>query len=338
MNQMVRMPAIGARMGDWVWDGCNWVCDGNDGPPVCPPPVPSPPPFGPPVFSGPAGQPPWYPGANGGVSFGQSFPPNPVRGHFFFDGITLWLFDGATWCGVTMSNTGGGNGTPPAVTVPSGPNPPFAPTVGGLWFNGTTLFVWDGHQWVPATQTKTWMQALAPATPAPGDLWFDGAQLSIYSGTAWVIIGPQAGPAPGTGQTDIVFQMQQPNGLALTPATGWAVIPYSAPALEDTQGGWNSVTHRFTATVAGVYYVSLRINAGVGAAVAVVKDDTNDFSGVKASDIVPAFASIAAAGWVVANGMVDMNGSSDYIRPWTNHGGTLPNAGSNPVFIVTKMP
>jgi hypothetical protein len=239
-----------------------------------------------------------------------------------------------------MSNTGGGNGTPPAVTVPSGPNPPFAPSVGGLWFNGTTLFVWDGHQWVPATQTKTWMQALTPATPAPGDLWFDGAQLHIYSGTAWVIIGPQAAPAPGTGQTDVIFQMQQPTGLALSPATGWAVIPYSSPPLEDTQGAWNSVTHRFTATApaAGVYYVSLRVNAGVGCGVAVVKNDTNDFTGVRSSDIIPAFASIGAAGWLVANGMVDLNGSSDYIRPWTNHGGTLPNAGSNPVFIVTKMP
>lgn len=345
MNQIMRMPQVGTRMNGWVWDGSGWVCDpdsdsGNGS--VNPPPtttVPCPP-FGPPVFSGPTAQPPWYPGANGGVSFGQSSPPNPTRGHFWFDGITLWLFDGAVWVGATMSNTGGGNGSTPPVTVPSGPQPPFAPTVGALWFNGSTLFVWDGVQWSPVSQGKTFMQATQPPSPAAGDYWFDGTQLHIFSGTAWVIIGPTAAPAPGpggTGLTDIVFQMQQTTGLAMSPATGWAVVPYSSPPLEDSQGGWNGVTKRFTPTVPGVYYVSARVNAGVGCGVAVAKNDDGNFTGARTVDIVPAFASIGAAGWVVANGMVDMNGSSDFIRVWSNHGGTLPNAGANPVFIVTKM-
>jgi hypothetical protein len=82
-----------AQQGGWWWDGSNWVCDPDCGPPACPP-------FGPPVFSGPVNQPPWYPGANGGVSFGTVGPANPVRGHFWFDGTTMWLFDGAGWVSV----------------------------------------------------------------------------------------------------------------------------------------------------------------------------------------------------------------------------------------------
>jgi hypothetical protein len=112
MNKLVRstgagMPAVGQRSGDWVWDGSNWVCNpdcGDDS---------SFPPFGPPVFSGPTQQPPWYPGANGGVSFGAVAPPNPVRGHFWWNGTLLQLFDGAAWVtiGPTAGGTPGGGGT-----------------------------------------------------------------------------------------------------------------------------------------------------------------------------------------------------------------------------------
>lgn len=350
MNQLTRMPI---QQDGWFWDGNSWIWCG-DSPPPCPPPSTCPPPtqlppvpcppFGPPVFSGPVGQPPWYPGANGGVSFGTVPPPNPVRGHFWYDGTTLWLFDGAAWNGVDLSGPtgGGGTGTTPPVIVPSGPTPPLTTTVGSLWYSGTGLYVWSGTAWVPVSQTKTYLQAGQPGAANPGDLWFDGTALHVYSGTAWVLVGPtpSTGPGPGTGgsATDIIFQMQQTTGLNPSPASGWAIIPYSSPPLEDTQGAWNPVTHRFTPTVAGVYYVSCRVNAGVGCGIAVAKNDDGGFTGARTSDIVPAFASIAAAGWVVANGMVDMNGTSDFVRPWTNHGGTIPNAGSNPVFIITKMP
>jgi hypothetical protein len=57
------------------------------------------------VFSGPVGQPPWYPGANGGVSFGTVAPPNPVRGHFWWDGTDLNMWDGAAWVSVTGGGT-----------------------------------------------------------------------------------------------------------------------------------------------------------------------------------------------------------------------------------------
>lgn len=98
MNQVVRsqgVPAPGTRSGDWVWNGSNWVCDPDCGPPgFCPPS------FFPPVVSPPLSQPPWYPGANGGITFASTAPPNPVRGHLWWDGTTLRLFDGGAWVNI----------------------------------------------------------------------------------------------------------------------------------------------------------------------------------------------------------------------------------------------
>lgn len=71
------------RQGNWVWDGCRWVCE-----PDCDPRRP-------PWLDPP--QSPWYPGANGGVSFGADPPRHPVRGHFWWDGRALRIFDGAVW-------------------------------------------------------------------------------------------------------------------------------------------------------------------------------------------------------------------------------------------------
>lgn len=91
---------------DWVWDGANWCPPGGVPmppsciPPTCPP-FPCPPPGFPtpcpPWFPPPAGQAPWYPGANGGVSFSPTPPDNPIRGHLWWDGTSLHLFDGAVW-------------------------------------------------------------------------------------------------------------------------------------------------------------------------------------------------------------------------------------------------
>jgi hypothetical protein len=90
------------QQGGWWWDGSNWVCDpdcGSGSPWPCPPPS-FPPPGCPPWFPPPQGQPPWYPGANAGVSFSAVAPPNPIRGNFWWDGKTLWMFDGAMWVAV----------------------------------------------------------------------------------------------------------------------------------------------------------------------------------------------------------------------------------------------
>jgi hypothetical protein len=65
------------------------VCTTQPCPPVACPPCP-PPWFGPP-------RPPWYPGASGGVSFGTTPPQFPIRGHFWWDGATLHMWDGVEW-------------------------------------------------------------------------------------------------------------------------------------------------------------------------------------------------------------------------------------------------
>lgn len=120
------------QQGNWVWDGTQWVCgpcDDGGGFPFCPPPG-FPPAGCPPWYSG-ANSPPWYPGANAGVSFGTTAPINPVRGHFWWNGLVLALFDGAAWVntatGVIIPINGSSGGTPQPV-----PGPAFTTTTGVL--------------------------------------------------------------------------------------------------------------------------------------------------------------------------------------------------------------
>jgi hypothetical protein len=77
------------------------VCTAQPCPPVAMPPCP-PPWFGPP-------RPPWYPGATGGVSFGTTAPQFPIRGHFWWDGALLHMWDGVEWetIGPTPPSAGG---------------------------------------------------------------------------------------------------------------------------------------------------------------------------------------------------------------------------------------
>lgn len=109
-NHMRSVPAP-APMGspqqqDWFWDGAQWCLPCGQTPPPCPPSYP--PPGCPPWINPPPGQAPWYPGANGGVSFSQSPPANPVRGHFWWDGTSLWLFDGVSWVDTVTGGSAGG--------------------------------------------------------------------------------------------------------------------------------------------------------------------------------------------------------------------------------------
>lgn len=168
----------------WVWDGERWVCDPCDGFPQPPCPNPGWPTPCPPWFGPPAGQAPWYPGANGGVSFSSTAPVNPIRGNFWWNGVVLSMFDGAAW--VVIGPTAGAGG--PA----TGPTPPASPVNGMLWFDGQALFVWDGVAWVPVEQTQSTVSPTAPTNPSPGDTWFDGTTQHIWNGTQWVVIG-QAG-------------------------------------------------------------------------------------------------------------------------------------------------
>lgn len=156
------VPVAGTRHGDWMWDGSNWVCDpdcnGDSGFP----------PFGPPVFSGPTAQPPWYPGANGGVSFGATAPPNPVRGHMWWDGIMFRLFDGAAWVDIGPGAAATAGTTEPVFAVQ---NITLAAITASTWtiapINGTptlnTAGVWNAstHQFTPNKPGIYFFQFLA---------------------------------------------------------------------------------------------------------------------------------------------------------------------------------
>lgn len=131
----------GWRDGNWFWDGQRWVCDPCEGFEPCPP-VPCPP-CPPPWFSPSCA--PWYPGANGGVSFSQNPPCNPCRGHFWWNGTILRMFDGAAWVDIGP--------TPADVVI--GAQPPANPTVGELWFDGHQLWIWNGTAWVPTSAGGT---------------------------------------------------------------------------------------------------------------------------------------------------------------------------------------
>jgi hypothetical protein len=337
MNKLVRMnqpelvPPPGTRAGGWVWTGSTWTCDpcndqGPPGPP-CPPPG-WPPPGCPPWWSG-ANSPPWYPGANAGVSFGTNPPQNPVRGHFWYDGVTLWIFDGAAWDSVSGPTT---STTPPSTTAPSNPQP------GQQWFNGTMLYVWDGNAWVPVSATKTYIQATAPPSPNPGDLWYNGAQLYIWSGTAWAVVGPGAtvGPTPTTTQ---VFAISQGavSGLAAFP--NWTLYPWTASPTINTGGSaaWDAIQHKFTPQVAGYYFGMIFANYNdpgpLWSGAALVKNDTGTFGGVMIAG-ADTYSSVAGAGWLTGSGMLYMNGTTDYLRYWrSSYSGNSEGDGFN-VFLL----
>lgn len=198
----------------WSWDGTQWLCDPCDQPPCnCPPctdEFPPLPPGCPPWFPPPAGQAPWYPGANGGVSFSQDAPSCPIRGHFWWDGVMLHLFDGAAWVDIGPGAEGAGGG------VVIGTVPPTTPFAGQLWFDGTFLYIWNGLVWVPSS-TRSFVQKTAPTGPRPGDMWWNGSSEWVWDGSAWQLIATSSG-------------IPEPPGLpSVTPVQ----IPWSANIVPD---------------------------------------------------------------------------------------------------------
>lgn len=376
MNNVVKPkswtpPPVGTNDGNWVWDGTRWVCD-PDCEPSCPPPDFSVirPPFHPPFFPPPVTQPPWYPGANGGVSFSDTPPPNPIRGAFWFNGTSLYLFDGAAWTQVGTAgspSTGGAavavGPTPPqnaqigalwwdgnallvwdgvkwdvaGGSTTTGSTPPSNPQPGQQWFNGSTLFIWDGNAWVPTSQTQTFIQPTAPPSPQPGDQWWDGTQMRIWDGHAWELVGPGAtvGPVP---TSTITFAIIQATNVTTAPSA-FAVVPFSSTPQVDTQNAYDPITHRVTPKVAGMYLVEARMLAGSTInGVAIVKNDTGTFTGIS-SDIVPAISfDSSGGGWVSCTGFVQMNGTTDFLRLWSYNNSGIFAAGGNPCFSCLLMP
>ena len=307
-------PPIGTAVGNWFWDGSGWVCDpdctGGNWSPPCPPggaswPSPCPPfPQGcPPFFTPPAGVAPWYPGANGGVAFSAIAPANPTRGMFWWDGVALHLFDGAAW------NTIGGAAT----TVGLPPNP----VVGALWWNGSTLMVWNGTVWVPGTTgSTTTVSAVAPTGPFVGDGWLNGTVLSVWNGTAWTVVAAPSGAPGAISQPVLKVGTATPTTAA---TANWTIAPINGAPVVNTTGAWDATGHKYTPNKPGVYnfeclaYTTDTANY----AIVLLLNDNGAPSLTLANQSVLALADIiSGGGWINASGMVQMNGTTDFVRLW----------------------
>jgi hypothetical protein len=282
----------------WDFDDSN--CPGNVPPFPCPPPG-FPPPGCPPWFSG-ANSPPWYPGANAGVSFGSTFPPNPVRGHFFWDGGTLWMFDGAAWVA-----TGGAISS----TTPPSTSPPANPAAGQQWFNGTTLYVWDGNAWVPVSATKSTISATAPPAPNAGDTWWDGTQMRIWDGSAWELVGPGATVGP-VGTTTQVLSVSN-SGYLTAPTTWGAPLGITATPIVDTMTGFDPVTKKYTPKKSGVYLFQTMLWQNATGGTAILYNDQGTFTDSTVDPVV-CVVSQSSSGYLQANAMHKMNGTTDFVR------------------------
>lgn len=300
----------------WTWNGSSWVWDCDD---QCPPPGggcwPQPPPFPcpptgfptpcPPWFPPPAAQAPWYPGANGGVTFSATAPINPIRGNLWWDGTMFRLFDGAAW--VDIGPEAGPPGVPGAPGTPGtsgstfvGMNPPTNPVTGQDWWNGTTFQVWDGAKW----------NAVGPSLTT--------------------------GPVPTTTR---VFALQQPSALTVGTSSAWAMIPYTTTPTIDTQGAYDPVSHKFTPKKAGMYNFSLRGVAVGGGGIAIAMNDPGTFASVSSDTIVGVASLNTTTGWMMCSGFQPMNGSSDYVRAWAwSATNPMSGAGANNVFTATLLP
>ena len=368
-----------------VWDGSNWVwdcddpgwCSGGNGdvPPFpCPPPG-WPPPGCPPWYAN-ANSPPWYPGANAGVSFGTTAPANPVRGHFWWDGQTLWMFDGAAWV-ATGGEAGGGGATygpipptaPPAGALwfdgsdlliwtgtawvhasgaATGPTAPPNPTDGMTWWNGSQLMIWDGNAWVPVSQTKSYIQSTAPPSPNPGDTWWDGTQMRIWDGSAWELVGPGAtvGPVP---TSTLTFQLVEPNvGVAYSGLTAtWSIVPVTATPTVDTEHGWNSTTRQYMPNKAGIYLFEVMViawaQAGYNMGFTLARNDTGTIT--NSVDMVASWLGGGGASevfYATASGTRRMNGTTDFVRLFGLAAGGTANSyiapGQSPILKATLLP
>lgn len=282
------MPPVPQQQ-DWVWDGTNWCspCNPAPMPPPCPPsgwPTPCPPWFPP-----PAGQAPWYPGANGGVSFSATPPANPIRGNFWWDGTMLHLFDGAAWVNIGPGASGGGGGAFVGTT------PPSNPAVGALWWNGTVLAVWDGTKWAAAQSTTevfaiTSPTVLAlPAASAWGQVAFTATPtIDIQNG--WNAATRQYMPQVAGNYAFFI------RGYFVTGAPGTAGIAL----LKNDPGSVTSTNADITIAIAS-QYDSAQISGWQTAGGIVPMNGTTDYVRMYAKAVAGGFQSAAAnpvfVGW-----------------------------------------
>lgn len=286
MTPQQTMPVPGTQDGNWVWDGSQWTCntcDGGGGFPFCPPSG-YPPGGCPPWYSG-QNSPPWYPGANAGVSFGTTAPLNPVRGHFWWNGFVLAMFDGAAWVNTTNGAIIGSGG-------------------GAAGTSGVVI------------------SATAPGNPVPGMQWWDGSVMRVFdSNGQWKIVGPggAAGPVPTTTKA---FALKQATTLTIAPTT-WSIVPFVATPSIDPFVGWNATTHAFKPTRAGTYQFFIRAyfnSPGAGwNAMNLLKNDQGTYNPVNLEQVAETqlYSGAAPASAVIsASGITLMDGATDFVRLW----------------------
>jgi hypothetical protein len=275
-------------MSDRMRWGSDWDNDGWGGgcapcpPAPCPPPAtscpvqPCPPvacPPCPPPWYGPP-RPPWYPGASGGVSFGTTAPQFPIRGHFWWDGALLHMWDGVEWETIGPTAPGAGGGVPEAPL--------------------------DGQTY--GRQNATWVPV-------------------------------------STGKTTIVFGMTCTTNRTLPGSSAWGIVPFNDTPNPDTLSAWDSVQHKYTPTVPGVYQFQIRGGGSPTGGIALLKNDPGTFNNALGSDIIIAIQSQATTGWNSVLGGVDMNGTTDFVRFWAwGSDAIFHNTGSNQIFTGVKLP
>ena len=279
-NQVVPFPQqqmVDPNSG-WVWDGQKWICGPQQG---CCPPAPGP------WFAPPTS--PWYPGANGGISFGNVAPINPVRGHLWWTGTVLALWDGAAW----VNTANGGIIVPPQ-------NGSIPPGTGGVIISST-----------------------APGNPVAGMQWWDGSVLRVFDGVQWNIVGPggAAGPVPTTTR---VFFLSQSTTVTI-PVNTFAIVPFTSTPFLDSTLGWNATTHMFKPTRAGTYcFLIFAYLQAPGSGADVIELAMNDQGTLNISTQVVAAQEVASgagvSGTISAMGIALMNGTTDFVRFWAYSG------------------
>jgi hypothetical protein len=172
------------------------------------PPVGFPPQGCAPWFPPPQGQPPWYPGANAGVSFSPVAPPNVIRGHFWWDGITLRMFDGAVWVDISGGAASTQSQTEPQFRVDL--TTAITTYTPGQWqpigYTGTPSFDPQGgfdpllHRWMPKV-TGTY-------------LFIANVFCVSLSGAAAIAIGMNDPGVANNLGTPVALQEQATSGVA----------------------------------------------------------------------------------------------------------------------------
>lgn len=313
-------PAPGTQDGNWMWDGCQWVCcdgDFDDCQPF-PPCPPVPPPQFPPWFD--PHNAPWYPGANAGVSFGSTtFPQFPIRGNFFWDGLRLWMFDGAAWVSIVDSAIAAG---PPAPGIPGS-------GTGGSGGSGGS----------GAGSGQVVISSTPPGNPIKGEEWWNGSVLQMWDGAKWNIIGPQSFTGP-VGTTTITFGMTATTNRAVPGSVAaWGIVPFNDIPNPDSLLGWDSVQHKYTPTKAGIYLFEIRGGGSPSGGIALLKNDPGSFANALASDIIVAIQSQNTGGWNSVAGIALMNGTTDFVRMWAWASDSIfHSTGSNITYSAAILP